>query len=376
MVLLRHAVGSEPVGPLPAELLAEHGAHFHQAPITGSSLQGAGRRPLLIRVMDDEHVGIGLFVLFDQVVPADVIPETARLHPQHIDAGFSLYDPFRQLPAGAAGSGDAEAVALVEPEISQAPGRTHDGVAVRGVGDGAVVNLFDAALGKGRHPVHGRLDMGLQALDIFLEQFVLGAVAGPVQVTAGRALLVRTQDKALVFFPQVPGAVGFPQDGHFRQTPACPVRQIRVGLRHDVLVFDRHHRYVQTDHGAGAAGIVTGRRDYVFTGDITPGGLYPPLAGSGALYAFDQGVAVNDRAPRPGALCQGLGQVSRLDITVFGMKQRADQPVRVAQGPNLAYLLRCKEFGTYADGAGRGRVLVILVHAVPVHGQAQVAHLP
>ena len=28
-----------------------------------------------------------------------------------------------------------------------------------------------------------------------------------------------------------------------------------------------------------------------------------------------------------------------------------------------------------ADGAGRGRVLVILVHAVPVHGQAQVAHL-
>ena len=217
--------------------------------------------------------------------------------------------------------------------------------------------------------------MGFQALDVLLEQLVLGAVSGPVQVTARRARLVRPQDKPLVFFPQVPGTVGLTQDGHFRQSLLIPGNQVGMGFRYDVLVFDRHHRDFQADHGAGAAGIVTGGGNDVLTGDITPGGLHPPFAGRGALNAFHHGIAVNNRTPSPGALCQGLGQVGRLDIAVFGMKQRADQPVRIAQRPEITHLFRGKEFGMDANGAGRGRVLVILVHTVPVHGQAQVADL-
>ena len=64
---------------------------------------------------------------------------------------LALDDPFGELPAGAAGGGDAEGVALVQPEIRQVPGRADDRAAVRRVGDGAVVDLLDADLAEGRH---------------------------------------------------------------------------------------------------------------------------------------------------------------------------------------------------------------------------------
>ena len=163
------------------------------------------------------------------------------------------------MPARAAGRGNAEAVPLVEPEVPEPPGRTDDGVAVRGIGDGAVVNLLDTAFGKGRHPVHGCLDMGFQAVDIFLEELIFGIIIGAVHVTAGSAFLIRPKDKTLVFFPQVPGTVRFAQDGHFRQALSGPGDEVGVGLRDYVLMLNRHHRDFQTDHGAGAAGIIAGR---------------------------------------------------------------------------------------------------------------------
>ena len=67
---------------------------------------------------------------------------------------------------GTAGRGDAEAVAFVEPEIIDAPGRADDRAAVRGVADGAVIDLLDADLAERRHAGDGSLDMGLEPIDV------------------------------------------------------------------------------------------------------------------------------------------------------------------------------------------------------------------
>jgi len=58
---------------------------------------------------------------------------------------------------------------FVQPKIPQAPGGADDGVAVRGVRNRAVVDLFDADLAEGRHALDARLNVRLQALQIRLE---------------------------------------------------------------------------------------------------------------------------------------------------------------------------------------------------------------
>ena len=75
---------------------------------------------------------------------------------------------------GAAGRGDAEGMALVQPEIRQAPGRPDDRRAVRRIGDGAVVDLLDADLAEGRHARDRRLDMRHQPVEVLLEELVFG----------------------------------------------------------------------------------------------------------------------------------------------------------------------------------------------------------
>ena len=164
VIFLFHVASGEPVGPLPAELLAEHGAFLPHALVARRGLQGARGGALLVRIVDDEDMGVGLLVFLEQIIPVRVGPEPARLHAQHVYGGLPFDDPFRQLPTSAAGRGDAEAVALAQPEVFQPPSGADDGIAVRRVGDGPVIDLLDAALGKGRDAVHGGFDMGFQPL--------------------------------------------------------------------------------------------------------------------------------------------------------------------------------------------------------------------
>ncbi len=157
--------------------------------------------------MDDEHVRVGFFVLFDQVRLGRVVAEAARVDAQHVDGGLALDDPFGKLPAGAARRSDAEGMALAQPEVVEIPGRTDDRVAVGRVGDGAVVHFLDADLGERRHAIHRRLDVRHQPVDILLEQLVLGARVGAVHVAAGRTFFVRAEYESAILFAQVPGAV-------------------------------------------------------------------------------------------------------------------------------------------------------------------------
>ncbi len=249
-----------------------------QPVVAGRGAERPAGRALLVRVVDDEDVGVGLLVLGLEIGLGRVVAEAARLDAQHVDRGLAFDDPFGQLPAGAAGRGDAEAVALVQPEIAQPPGRADDRAAVRGVGDGAVVDPLDADLAECRHAVDRGLDVRLEALEVVREQLVLGVGARAVEVAAGRALLVGAEQQAARLLAHVPGAVRFAQHAHLGQAVPMALLDLRVRLGHDVLVLDRDDRNIEPDHGAGLAREIAGRRDHVLAGDVALVGLDEPLA--------------------------------------------------------------------------------------------------
>ena len=374
VIFLFHVASGEPVGPLPAELLAEHGAFLPHALVARRGLQGARGGALLVRVVDDEDMGVGLLVLLEQIIPIRVGPEPARLHAQHVYGGLPFDDPFRQLPTGAAGRGDAEAVAFAQPEVFQPPSGADDGIAIRRVGDGPVIDLLDAALGKGRDAVHGGFDMGFQPLQVFLEQFVFRRLRRAVHIATGRVFLIGSQYEALVLLAHVPRAVRLPQHPHLRQALLGPGRQLRVGFRDDVLMLDGHHRNVQPHHGPGLARVVAGGGNDMLAQDVALVGLHPPLPAARARYAPHPGVAVDLRALGPGPLGQGLGQIRGLHIAVLRVVEGPHQALRVAKGPEGFHLPRRQELHGHADGAGGGGVLEVLVHALLVHGETDVAH--
>ena len=329
MILRSHALRGEPIGPFPAKLLAEHGAPGLEALVAGRGAQRPGGGTFLVREVNGEDVGVGLLVLRLEVALGGVVAKAARLHAEHVDGRLALHNPFGQLPAGAAGGGDAEAVALVEPEVGQPPGRADDGAAVRRVGDGAVVNFLNAHFGEGGHPVHGGLDVRRQALQVLREQFVLDVVGRTVQVAARRALLIGAENEATTLLAQIPGAVGFPQHAHFRQPRLVPGHHLRMRLGDDELMLHRQHRHVQAHHRARGAGVAAGGRDHMFAADVASRGLDQPIAPL-ALNGRHLGLAHDFRPLGAGAPGQGLGEVRRLNVAVVGVANGAHQAVNVA----------------------------------------------
>ena len=155
--------------------------------------------------MDREDVGIGLLVLGAQITARRIGAKAARIDAHHVDTGLALGDPLRQLPAGAAGSGDTEAVAFVEPEIVEAPGRADHRRTVRRVGYGAVIDLLHANLGEGRDAGDGGFDIGQEAVHVFLEQLEFGLGRGAVEIAAWRADFIRAEQQAAIFLAHIPG---------------------------------------------------------------------------------------------------------------------------------------------------------------------------
>ena len=159
----------KPVGALPAVNPAENRAEFFHALVAGRGFQRRGGGAFFVGKMRGEHISVGLLVFFAQISARGVGPEAARIHAHHVHGRLAVHDPLGELPAGAAGRGDAETVPLVQPEIFQAPGRPDNRVAVRGVGDRAVVDLLDADFAECRHAVYARLNVRFQALQIRLK---------------------------------------------------------------------------------------------------------------------------------------------------------------------------------------------------------------
>ncbi|MNS47477.1 hypothetical protein D3C72_800080 [compost metagenome] len=364
-----------PVGTFPAINRAEHAAELLQAVINRRGLQRTGGGTLLIRIMHGEDVGIGFLVLGDEVTFRCVRPEAARIDTHQVERRLAVDDPFSQLPAGAAGSGDAEGMAFVQPEILQARCGTDNRVTVRRIGDSAIIDFLDAHFAEGRNTHHGGFDMRHQAVEFLLEQLIFAVVGGAVDITDRRADFVRTEDQTARFFAHIPGRVGFAQNAHFRQALAATFLNGRVRLGNDILMFDRNDRNVDADHLAGLAGKGARAGDDMFGDDLALIRRHLPVTVFQLLDGGDGGVAIDGRATITRALGQRLRQIGRLDITVIRMLDGAQQAVRLAERPDFLHLLRRQHVDPHTDGLGNAGIIHIFVPAILGAGETDVGDL-
>ena len=248
----------EPVGTLPAIDRAKDRAQSLHPIIAGRAAQTARGGALFIGIVRGKDLGIGLFVLFSQIALTGIGAKAARIDTHHVDGRLAINDPMRQLPACAARSGDAEAVAFIEPEVLQTPGWTDNGAAVGGIGDGTIIDALDADLAKGRNAGDGGFNMGGQTVEVLLEQLIFRLWIRAINIADRRADLVGTKQKAPSLLAQVPGTVALAQDAHFRQTRSLAGLNSGVSLGDDILVLDRNDRHIKADHRAGAPSKVAG----------------------------------------------------------------------------------------------------------------------
>ena len=109
----------------------------------------------------------------------------------------------------------------------------------------------------------------------------------------------------------------------------------RVRFGHDVLVLDRHDRHVDPDHAARFSREVAGGGDDVFADDVALVGDDLPLAARKPLDRGDGRHAVDLAAAFARRARQRLGEVGGLDIAVLRVLDRPDDPLDVAQRPDL-----------------------------------------
>ena len=184
-------------------------------------------------------------------------------------------------------------MALVEPEVLEARRGSDDRRAVGRIGDGAVIDLLDADLAEGGHARDRRLDMGREAVEIFLEELVFALRRGAVDIAGGRADLVGPEQQAARFLAHVPGGIGLAQHPHLRQALRLARLDRRMRLGDDILVLHRDDRHVEADHAAGLAGEIAGRRHDVLADDVALVGDDLPLAARQPLDGGDDGVAID-----------------------------------------------------------------------------------
>ena len=219
-------------------------------------------------------------------------------------------------------------MALVQPEVLQAPGRPDDRRAVGRVGDGAVEHLLDTDLAERRHAIHGLRDVRLKAVQILLEELVLRIRVRSVDVATRRTGLVGTEQQPPGLLTHVIRGVRLAQNAHLRQPFGVALLDLGVRFGDDVLVFDRDHGDIETDHGAGAPREVARRRHHMLAGDIPLVRDHEPLAIRFQSDVGDRRVPIDLGAAIARALGQGLGQVGRLDVAVLRMLDRTDKAPR------------------------------------------------
>src|SRR5204862_1012005 len=134
--------------------------------------------------------------------------EAARTPSRQADAGRGFDDPLGQLPAGAAGGGDAEAVALVDPDVPQPPGRSDGRAPVGRVRNRPVDDVLDAAVLERRHAARGGLDVRHEAIEIAGKEAAPEPIRNAVRKARGRSALVGAEDPAHALLAQVVGLSG------------------------------------------------------------------------------------------------------------------------------------------------------------------------
>ena len=164
----------EPVGPLPARLLAERGAELDQARVGGREAQRPSGLPLVAGVLDVVVGRVDLERARERVVAARVVgAETARVHLPDVEARQPVDDPLGdELPHPARAGQAVRAEAGRDPEAGQLGG-AEDELAVRGERLGPVDEPDDLGLAELRHPDERVRHQLLEPLPVLGEQLAV-----------------------------------------------------------------------------------------------------------------------------------------------------------------------------------------------------------
>src|SRR6185312_10286863 len=100
-----------------------------------------------------------------------------------------------------------------------------------------------------------------------------------------------------------------------------------------------------------------------------------PLAARAPLDRGDGRLTVDLGPALARAARQSLGEVGRLDVAVLGVLDRADDPIDIAERPDIFDLAGREEPDLDADRFRHSRVVIVLVHPVASAGEADVRHL-
>ena len=103
----------KPVGALPAIDPPEDRAQRLHSLIAGGGFQRRCRGAFFVGEVVGEHIAIRFFVFLAQVAARGVGTKAARVDSHHVHRRLAVNHPLRQLPAGPAGRGDAETMAIV-----------------------------------------------------------------------------------------------------------------------------------------------------------------------------------------------------------------------------------------------------------------------
>ena len=290
--------------------------------------------------MHREDLGIGLLIFFNQKASAGIIAKAAWVDAHHVDGRLPVHNPMCQLPTRAACGRNPKAVALVQPEVFEAPCWPDDRRPVGRVGNRAIIDFLDAYFAKGRHAIHCGDDIWLKPFECIGKQFIFAGRSRAINIASGGTNFIRPKQQATGFLTHIIARVRFAQNAHFRQARLFARHDCGMLLRHQILVPDRDDRNIQPNHRPCLPRKVARTGYDMLASDVALIRRNQPLAIGLLRDSRNRCVAINRRAALPRTFCQRLRQIRRLDVTVIGMLNRANDSVHIGKRPNILDLVR------------------------------------
>ena len=362
------AGGREPVGPLPAELRAEHRAPLRQHPVQRAAPPAAAAVVLLPRPVDGIIAGVGLDRAFVKIGLADVvIAEPADVERPQVHAGLAGDDPFGHQAPGAAGRGDARREAAGDEEVVELGRPAEDRLAVGRDRDRPVDQGAHADPLEHRHAFGGQHRELLEAVEVGGQELAR-EVAGDARLAERHRIGLPAPDRqAADLGLHVDQVVGIAKG---RQI----ARRVRNRLGHQVLMLERCHRNLDPGQGADRAAPHAGGVDHHLGADWAALGHHRghPAAAHGE--AGDPHALADGGAAGAGALGQGLGQAAGVDVAVAGDEGGADHAVPGHQRKQALGFHGRDQVALEAEALGRGRHALDLEPALGRRGDPQAAH--
>ena len=360
--------GGKPVRPLPAVDTAEPGARPLQPAVDRCLPDGTAGRPLLQRVMGGELQREHLHRLRDTIFATGVIAEAPRVEDAHVHGRLPLDHPFRQQPARTSAFADTETAAAGKPGIFESRHRTDQRLAVGRIAHGAVHGGPDSRLAQRRYPFHGIRHQVRHPLEFGVEQLHAEIPGHPVHGPGLRRPLVSPEYQAVALAAGVPLIVMMTHQGNAVRRAGGDVR---VVLGDDILVQHGGDRQIEAEQPAHPVGPEAGGDHHMLGNDLVLRCSETPFPGRRSLDGLHRILPQNARTTRPRQAGHGMGGLGRVDVTVGGFVEGADQAPGTHERKETGDLGRADQFEVDAHLPAHGNSVAEFVHAIRVVGHAQ-----